>query len=237
LVIASVILFSGCLCIWPAEVLSGCVKGSGKTLSEERLAAGFDSIQADGPVTVHVLSGRPYEVVVDVEDNIVDLVRAKVEGNTLEVDVADVCVIEAKPIVVRVSGRDIRGLSATRGARIVTDAELAVDALKLTAASEGRIEASVTAKRLRASATKGGAIFLGGEAADFQAYASEAGNVKAYGLIAEKTIATAESAGAVEAYASKELTIRASSGGRIFYKGGASVKKEVSGDSSAVKTG
>jgi len=221
----SVILLCGCV-NKPAEMLGGCVRGSGNTVAQPRNLMPFTSVEATGPITVYVTSGEASAVTVEAEDNIAGLVKARVEGDRLILGVDEKsCVLEMKPINVKVSARRINALSAAASAHILTENELNADELRLTASESGRIDASAKAAKVRTSATSAGAVNVGGSASSHEAYAASKGRITGYNLLADDADATAETSGYVEAYAAKTLKARAETGGIVRHRGGAEVGK------------
>lgn len=87
----------------------GRVTGSGNLVEQPFAIEDFDSIEASGAFQVEVSRGDGYEVVVTTNDNVVDFLDVRKEGNTLVLGLRDASYTNAT-FRARVSLPDLRGL-------------------------------------------------------------------------------------------------------------------------------
>jgi hypothetical protein len=214
-----------------------CVHGSGKAVSQPRFVSYFDEVDASGDVTVLVSNAEAVSVVVEAEDNIVDGVATTLGDGRLDVRWNPGCLRNVRPVTVKVSMPNVKALSAGPQAKIIGVGDLVSQDLKLAAARGGTVTATADAGRLIVTAVNGGLVTVGGRASNYTAFANSKGQVRGYGLMAGRGDVTAQGSGIIEASAAEALSVTASTGGRVFYKGGGDVNFQVSSDSSAKRTG
>lgn len=68
-----------------------CFKGTGESASETRSLAAFDKIYLEGNVDVFIKQGSTYEAKIEAGENLIPLIKTKVENNTLYIDNNNKC--------------------------------------------------------------------------------------------------------------------------------------------------
>ena len=176
----------------------GGVRGSGKTTTEKRNVAGFDSVEVSGVFQVEIVAGKDFSVEVQADDNIVPLVTTEVQGSTLHIDL-EKKVNMRSDIVVRISAPDIKKIESSGVSKInvsgIKNDSFAVDS---------------------SGASK---ITLSGETAKFKVDLSGAGKVDAENLKAVDADVDASGACNVSLNVSGSLRTDASGASHITYTG------------------
>ncbi|MFH0862187.1 MAG: DUF2807 domain-containing protein [Candidatus Altiarchaeota archaeon] len=198
----------------------GCVRGTGRVITETRQVQAFGSVAVDGLVTVHLAEAQTPSVVVSAEDSVAGMVVTRTESGILRIGLKDTCVVgRIEPVVVRVSAPRFSSVSAGNLARVVSESAIDAYELTLTASKDARIDATVDAVWLKTLASDGGVISIGGNAQRHEAFSTSRGQILAYGLAANETTATGENFGIIQAYSIGALSAKADSTGALYYMG------------------
>ncbi len=188
------------------------IHGSGTMTTEVRDVESFTQIEVAMGVDVYVTVGSPQQVKLTFDDNIVDKVRTRIRGNTLEIDTrySFDCDEDCK-IEITVPSLTAFGLAGSGNIEIhgVIDDEFEVDV-----AGSGDIRIDGQTKRL--------SIDLAGS-----------GDIDTRELIAEDVEVDIAGSGNVRVYASKSLEADISGSGDVRYYGDPEdVESDVSGSGS-----
>jgi hypothetical protein len=123
-----------------------------------------------------------------------------------------------------VSYKTLQKLNASGGARVNMKSVLKSDKFETTFTSGSRFDGQVDIKNLDASSNSGAEINITGKAENVKVEVSSGAIFKGYDLVVDFCDARASSGGAVRINVNKELTVKASSGGGIRYKGTGVIK-------------
>jgi hypothetical protein len=214
-----------------------CVRGSGKVVSQERTAPGLTELSVSGPISVHLVAGPSGSITVEAEDNVIDHVQTISENGALSIRLAEVCLRGFKPVVVRVPAEGISSITASKAAKITSEAELKSKNLKVSSFDLARLDITVNAQRLYVLASANSTSAVGGTVNEYQAYATKNGRILSYGLVSNQASVSAESNGQIETQATNQLIIQAQKGGKVYYKGSGTVQKQSTDVGSVVKVG
>lgn len=192
--------------------LNNSVEGSGNIVTENRPVEDFSAVDVGGVFRVEITAGKEFSVNVEADDNLLPLIQTSVNGDTLEIS-TDERLSSDKPILIRVTARDINEIKASGAASVsilgVKNDELRID---LSGASD---------------------LTAAGETGTLNAEISGASVIKARQLSSESVGVDASGASRAYVSASKELTAEASGASSVAYAGNPeNVEKHVSGASS-----
>ena len=84
------------------------VTGSGNSASERRDVAGFNEVEVSGAFQVEIVAGKDFSVELQADDNILPLIQTKVDGNTLQIELAQ-SVRSKSEMIVRISAPNHNG--------------------------------------------------------------------------------------------------------------------------------
>ncbi|MFO8184579.1 MAG: head GIN domain-containing protein [Candidatus Aegiribacteria sp.] len=174
------------------------VKGSGVKETESRRPEPFSSLSVSGKVRARVLCGRPREVSVTTDDNLLQYLDTRVKNGELSVGF-NRPVSSGSGVELEVSVQELKGLTIS-GAAEVFISDVASDELSIGVGGTAEVRASGKADTLRLKISGAGKI-----------YASE--------LAADKASVRITGAGRVELRAEKELTVRISGAGSVSCAG------------------
>ncbi len=222
LVILSFIVFAATACRH--------ISGSGNIVSEKKSVGNFTGISAGSGFDVEVHIGSPVSVTIDADDNLMKMVKVRVEDRTLQIHTKNGVSISDGHLKAYITVPSLDYIESTGAATINVLDELKDDKkIKLHASGAAKIAAHVDAPKIEAESSGAANIDVTGRTKDFNAHASGGAGIDADELMSENTDAEASGAANVHVYASVKLNAHASGAGNIFYKGEAAVSKETSG--------
>lgn len=213
------------------------VKGNGHTARRTYPETGFRDIEVNSSVDVIVKQGTGYSISVEADENILELIKVRKEGDKLVVGLKNnVSINTSKGIKVYITAPafhklDASGASNFRSEGLLTGNDFELD---LSGASNAKLYLEV--QQLNIDASGASEIMLKGKANDFSVDGSGATRVKAFDFRTENASIELSGAGDAEVYASRSLRVDLSGAGNVVYRGNPpSISKEVSGAGSLNK--
>jgi len=195
------------------------VKGNGNVISENRkIDADFDAIKVSQGIELQLTQSEDFSLNVEADENIMDLLKTEVKGNTLYVSF-EKNVYRATSRKVYLSKAIINSLATSSGAHIVSENNLKSENLDLDASSGSFIKVKTTAHFVQCETSSGASMKVSGVTKSFKVSASSGSTIHADDLESENTTAKVSSGANIDVYASESLTAKASSGGDIDYAG------------------
>lgn len=211
------------------------VKGNGHIVTKSLTQTGFKDIEASSDLEVHLAQGT-YNVKLEGDENIIELVNVRVEGDRLKVGLKDnVSISSGRPVKVFITApefREIEGSGAcVFSGKIASSIPISID---LSGACETHMQ--IDAPKIDVDASGASEIELKGRARDFSVDASGASTTHCFDLLTENTSLEISGGGEAEVFASQSLTVSISGAGDVKYKGNpATVKQDISGAGNVTK--
>ena len=205
-------------------------KGNGEVVKDRReTTEEFTVVSASEGLDVFVTQGSGYEIRVEADENIIDLIGTDISDGKLKIHAIENIGRATKKVYVVLP--EVTGLYASSGADLVTQGMIEADKISLDASSGSDIKVELTADEVDADSSSGADIRISGQANLFFADASSGSDIKAKEFMVKTCHADASSGADITVNVSESLTADASSGADISYLGEASVqkKKSVSG--------
>lgn len=208
-VVFVLLLFIVPLAILFRGVFHRSVKGSGVKKTELRRPEPFSSLRVSGRVRARVLCGRPPEVSVTTDDNLLQYLDSGVKSEVLSVGF-NRSVSSRSGVDLEISVQELEGLTIS-GAAEVSISDVGTDELCVVVSGAAEVRASGKADTLRLRI-------------------SGAGKIHALELAAEKASVRISGAGSVELRAERELNVRISGAGSVRCAGQPEkVRKQITG--------
>ncbi|MGB5434757.1 MAG: head GIN domain-containing protein [Maribacter sp.] len=205
-------------------------KGNGNVTSETReITEEFTIVSASEGLDVYVTEGDEFEITVEADENIIDLIATDIKNDRLRIHAEQNIGRATKKIFVTLP--DVTGLESSSGASLNTENKITSDKLEIDASSGANVNIEMEANEVEIDASSGANLNLSGAVQTVFVDASSGANINAKKLMSKVCRADASSGGNVSVNVSDDLTADASSGGNISYSGEAKVtkKKSVSG--------
>jgi len=195
------------------------IKGNGNVISENReIQSDFDAIKVSQGIDLFLTQSNEFLLNVEADENIMDLLKTEVKGNTLHISF-EKNVYRATSRKVYLSTSVINSLATSSGAHISTENNLKSENLELDASSGSFIKVKTTALSVYSETSSGATMTVSGSTKSFRVSASSGSTIHADNLESENTTAKVSSGANIDVHASESLTAKASSGGDIDYAG------------------
>jgi hypothetical protein len=202
-------------------------RGNGNVTDERReVTAEFTAISASEGLDVYVTQDRNFEILVEADENIIDLIGTDIKDGRLRIHAIENIGRATKKIYVTLP--EITALKATSGSDLITREGIEADEIYLDASSGGDLRVRLSADIVHADTSSGADIRISGDANMLYADASSGSGIRAGEFKVQTCEADASSGAGIRLHVSKKLVADASSGADIKYTGGAQVSKNKS---------
>ena len=205
-------------------------RGNGEVVKEKReVSEDFTVVSASEGLDVFVSQGSDFEISVEADENIIDLIGTDIRDGKLKVHAIENIGRATKKIYVTLP--EVTGLYASSGSDLVSQGVIEADKIKLDSSSGADINVELDADEVDANSSSGSDIRINGQANLLYADASSGSDIRAKEFLVKTCNASASSGADISVNVSESLTADASSGADISYTGEANVqtKKSVSG--------
>jgi len=199
------------------------ISGNGDVVEESRDITGFTGVEVSTGIDVYLTEGDGFEVVVEADENLQDVILTEMRGDKLVVRTDHVHIRSAKSKKVHVTLPELSELKISSAGDCVGKTLFHCEDLRLSISSAGDLTLEVEADRIDLDISSSGDARISGSAALFNVSLSSAGDLHAFELIAGVVDANVSSAGDARVHATEEITMNASSAGNIYYMGDAKV--------------
>lgn len=199
------------------------ISGNGQVVEDSRDIASFTGVQVSSGIDVYLSQGNDFDVVVEADENLQEVILTEVEGKMLIVKTDRVNIRSAKAKKVHVTLPELTALKISSAGDCIGQTPFTCQDLRISISSAGDLSLDVEADRIDLDISSSGDASLSGKAREFNVSLSSAGDLNAFDLIAEKVEVDVSSAGDARVHASDEISMQASSAGNIYYRGDARV--------------
>jgi hypothetical protein len=212
-------------------ILSSCVidgwntgiSGNGNVVDEVRDVSGFNGVHVSSGIDVYLSEGNQFEVRVEADENLLEVIETEVRGNLLEVGTDRVNIRRAKSKKVYVTLPELKELKISSAGDCDGQTLFHCGDLRLSISSAGDLSLEVEADEIDLDISSSGDARIAGSANVLDASLSSAGNLDAWDLEAKVVEVSVSSAGDARVFATEEISMSASSAGNIYYRGDAKV--------------
>ena len=202
----------------------------------------FTAVNVATGVQLYLTQGNETALVVSVSDEkYEERLKTEVVDGVLKIylDYKGISWLKDKnrKIKAYLSIKTLEGLTATSGADVILVNSLAVTDFKMTVTSGAAVNGEIKAGSLKVDQNSGSNINISGSVANFKIDVSSGAHFKGYDFVAENCTATVTSGAHADITITTTLEASANSGGKIQYKGNASVKNLSVNSGGSVKKG
>jgi len=213
------------------------VRGNGNVKKEMRATGHFNGVAVRGALDLVVVTDSSNKVEIEADENLMEYIETRVDGNILEVNVKAGYNLDAtKSIKVYASAPIFEKLDASGACSIKSENELNSNSglvVRLSGASGANLQARSPLVDVGVSGASHATLM--GQTKDLRLDASGSSRISAYELLTENADVDVSGASHAEVFASVMLKADASGASGVRYKGTASVQSEASGASSVRK--
>lgn len=205
-------------------------KGNGIVTEESRaITEEFSKISASEGLDVYVTQAKGFEIMVEADENIIDLIGTDIKDGKLRVHAVKNIGRATKKVYVSLP--EITALRSSSGSHLIAQHTLTCNDIEIDASSGSLLKVDVLAEKVEIDASSGANLTVSGDVANADVDVSSGGHINAKNLETKICHADASSGGNLMITVTESLVADASSGGNISYSGDASLKgkKNISG--------
>ena len=212
----------------------GCEKGTGGIVTDTLDIVDFNGIELDCAATVYLTQGNDFEVIVEGQQNLLDLLETDVDSDEVwEIKFSE-CVRDDDDIEIFITMPEITYLKACGSGKIIGENIFDVGDLVLRVSGSGDIDVQMEADDIDGKISGSGKLILEGSGDDFDFDISGSGKLKAFPLEVKKTDITIRGSGDAEIYSEEELKVKISGSGDVYYKGFPTIEVDISGSGDVI---
>lgn len=199
------------------------ISGNGNVVEETRNVSGFTGVHASTGIDVFLYEGDDFDVKVEADENLMEIILTEVEGKMLVIKTDRVNIRNAKSKKVYVTLPKLDELKISSAGDCEGQTPFTCDDLRISISSAGDLDLEVEAERINIDISSSGDARISGRTQQLDASLSSAGDLHAFDLIADVVDVRVSSAGDARVHAEEEISMDASSAGNIYYRGDADV--------------
>lgn len=190
---------------------------SAEKIEDERLLDSFDKITATNGINV-VLRKTAHEekAVIKIENGLLSDVVTEVSKGKLKVKMK-AQINKELSILVTVYYKELREITATKGASIRTKELVMSTIMDVTAATGGKVKAELQCTTINTSATSGGQVTLYGWTEQLDAYTNTQGTIEAKKLNCDNAEAKSATGGEIWINVKEHLEATVNTNGHVYY--------------------
>jgi hypothetical protein len=214
------------LILLPSCIISGWdqgITGNGRVVEETRDISGFTGVHISSGIDVMISQGDDFQVIVEADENLQDVILTEMEGNMLVVKTDHVNIRSARSKKVHVTLPELSDLKISSAGDCLGQTAFNCDDLDISISSAGNLTLEVDARQIDVDISSSGDCRISGSADELDATLSSAGDLNAFDLEAGTVDVVVSSAGDARVHATDEISMNASSAGNIYYRGDAKV--------------
>lgn len=222
------------LAIFSGTVLTSCekVKGKGEVISESRSVSAFQTISLSMSATVYYTQDDTYRLTISGQENVINEIITRVEGNTLVIRVKNGVILGShEPVRVYVSAPDARNMTVSGSGDVYVEGNWDNESVSMNISGSGNIHIdSLYASELTATISGSGDIRANGGIVDREELRiSGSGEMELRNVVAEKVYSTTSGSGDMYVMAGSYLEVTISGSGNMWYRGNPAIETHISG--------
>jgi hypothetical protein len=196
-----------------------CIEGEGPIVSEKRAIDGFDKIELEASANVLIHQSDEFKIEIEGQQNILDILRTRLRGNTLVIEYDKACVMNTRSLEIYISMPVIKEIQIDGSGDVESDDKFTADEFYAGISGSGSIDLEVSAKVIEADINGSGSIYLSGETEEFYSVIRGSGDIKASRLRANMAKAKISGSGNTYIHVIDELRAHINGSGNLNYSG------------------
>jgi hypothetical protein len=228
------LLIIGILLVGCAQVT---VTGSGNIITQEEAITGFDQVSVQQSFDVSISQGEEYKVVISVDDNVVQYLDVRKDGNTLKIRLDPnrsysiiAATMEAEVVMPEITALELSGASSAQLTGFASSNDFAAD-LSGSGTLRGDIEAGDTSFGLSGSSD----VSLSGSGGDLEVDTSGSSFVDLSDFSSEDADLSLSGSSIVTVNVNGTLNVNTSGSSNVYYLGNPTIGEINSSGSSSVQ--
>ncbi len=213
-------------------VAAACTSGSGRIVERSVSVGSFSKIEVSGGFRVDVTFGQDEAVRIEADDNVIDEIDTRVDGDTLRIGLRQTNLVDAA-LLAHVTARAVTGVTGNGASHVTFNGEESVDAFALDLSAASSFDGTLDAGRADIGASGAGNAVVSGSATSLAIEASGASSIDAEHLEAVDLEVSLSGASHASVTATESISADVSGVSSLQYGGSATfTQQDVSGGSS-----
>lgn len=208
------------------------VKGNGNVIKQERSVSDFTGIEVGGAFDVYLTQGDKYEVIVEADENLMDIIETEVRGGILKISTSDE-IRDADEMNIYITFKTLDDLDFSGACEVESTNKLKFDELNLECSGASDVRLTFSAGELDLDCSGASQIELLGSAGEVSLDLSGASKLDAIEFEIEELDADVSGASSGKVMVTREISADVSGASSFRYKGDPSISDvDVSGAAS-----
>ncbi|MEP5363849.1 MAG: head GIN domain-containing protein [Reichenbachiella sp.] len=187
--------------------------------SETRKLDTFDEIKVSESISVRMKKGSINEAKIETRGVDTDRVETEVEGNTLYIRMKRGNYFSKNVEIELTYANELEAVSVSSSGSIIGSDEIATEKFEIKASSSGRADLILNVRELEVRVSSSADVNLSGKAKFQEIDISSSGRLSAYDMDSEEVDVQVSSSGKAEVTVHGLIEGRASSSGKVYYRG------------------
>lgn len=208
------------------------IAGTGPVVEEERTLSGFTRISVGTGATVQVTQGATFEVILEAQQNILDIITTEVHHGELVIDnQRHTNIASWEDVHVYITMPEVTGLTLTGSGDIQVQNDINTEEMKLQISGSGNIYLPrLTAHKLLTKISGSGYVQVDeGIVQQQELQISGSGAIRLSGLEAKQAEVTISGSGDARVFVTDFLKVRISGSGDVYYTGNPTIDVQITG--------
>jgi hypothetical protein len=201
------------------------ITGNGNMKKETRSASGYTGISLSGNMNVELAYGNSNSVIVEADENLLDYIETKVEGENLVIKTKDKYNLKSRnKLRVYVSATKLTNLKVSGSGNINGNGAFSNEGrTNVSVSGSGNINVGINSfAETKINISGSGNVTLKGKSTNnIDATISGSGNIDCSDISTNDVFAQVSGSGNIKVYANKSIDAKVSGSGNIYYKGAA----------------
>ena len=206
-----------------------CECGEGDIVSQTLNINEFTGVKLRGSSKVFITQGNDFQVIVEGQQNIIDLIELDIQDNIWEIEFEE-CIRDYEKLNFYITIPDITRLEVSGSGDIVGQNAFNADVLQLKVDGSGEVDVEIeNAETVETKIEGSGKIKVKGQANDSENRISGSGDLRAFDLEVLTSYVKITGSGDAEVNASDELKVKITGSGNVYYKGNPAIDVDITG--------
>mgnify|MGYP000895455918 CR=1 FL=1 len=233
-VLLSVVAIVASSCVWTVRYSASEVVGNGKLVEEERMLQGFSAVDNASTFNVSLQQGEAFSFRVACEENLLPLLRTRVEDGVLFIEMTEKSVNQTRPSRIDIVLPELKSLKNS-GVGNVEVRQMSGQALTVQNSGVGNLTLDIRFETMECRNSGVGNVTVTGSVGTLNLYNKGVGNVTADELNTQMARVENSGVGSVRVRCAKEISIYNHGVGSVRYSGDAIIRDLVSEGVGSVK--
>jgi Putative auto-transporter adhesin, head GIN domain len=208
--VISITVFSSCR--------FGCIRGSGRQISETRKVTDFTRIDISGGFKVNLKQDSSMAVTINADDNLMKYIKSSIDGDVLTIhSKKNLC--GSGEMVVNIGVRNLNEITASGAIDITSDGKLNTKDLRLELNGASKINMDLNADKVRTSGHGATEITLRGQASSHDVELAGSGKIFALDFVVGSYNIETTGASHCEINVLHDLTVSSTGASDVKYRG------------------